>query len=41
MYGMGIQFPVYVALPIISDKYKSYEKWFLKEDLGGVVRVLV
>jgi hypothetical protein len=41
MYGTGIQFTVYVRLPIISDKYKAYEMWFLKEGLGGAVRVLV
>ena len=41
MYDTAIQFPVYVGLPVISDKYKSYEMWFLKEGLGGVVRVLV
>lgn len=41
MCGTGIQFHVYVRLPIIYDKYKSYEMWFLKESLGGVVRVLV
>jgi len=41
MYGTGIQFPVYVSLLIISGKYKNYEMWFLKEGLGGVVRVFV
>jgi len=41
MCAAGIQFPFYVRLPIIFDKYKSYEMWFLKEGLGVVVRVLV
>lgn len=41
MYGAAILFPFYVGLPIISDKYKSYEMWFLKEGLGGLFRVLV
>jgi hypothetical protein len=41
MCGMGIEFHVYVRLLISSDKYKSYDMWFLREGLGGVARVLV